>query len=100
MGEEVRREEMRRGDGRRAGKKIRSKGCYKSTIHTHTHTYTYTHPPTHTHYLVRLKAIFLVVSSCQHLLAEGDDVSGVVQSPVLVGPEFPRRPTPCLHLIH
>lgn len=51
-------------------------------------------------YFVCLQFILVVVSSCQQLLAEGDNISWVVQSPMLMGPELACCSSTCLHLIH
>lgn len=51
-------------------------------------------------YFVCLQFIPVVVSSCQHLLAEGDNISRVVQTPMLMGPELACCSSTCLHLIH
>ncbi len=51
-------------------------------------------------YFVWLQFIPVVVSSCQQLLTEGDNISRVVQAPVLMGPELACCSSTCLHLIH
>lgn len=51
-------------------------------------------------YFVCLQFISVVVSSCQQLLAEGDNISRVVQTPMLMGPELACCSATCLHLIH
>lgn len=50
--------------------------------------------------LISLKCILVVEATSQKLLAEGDNVSGVVHAPVLVGPEFSCAPSSGLDLIH
>ena len=50
--------------------------------------------------LVRLHSVLVEEAPRQHLLAEGDDVGGVLGPPVLVGPELARGPPTRLDLIH
>jgi len=51
-------------------------------------------------YFIYLQFIPVVESSCQQLLAEGNNISRVVQTPMLMGPELACCPSTCLHLIH
>lgn len=51
-------------------------------------------------YFVWLQFIPVVISSCQHLLAKGDNISRVVLAPMLMSPELACCSSTCLHLIH
>lgn len=51
-------------------------------------------------YFVWFQFIPVVVSSCQQLLTEGDNISRVVQTPMLMAPELACCSSTCLHLIH
>ncbi len=51
-------------------------------------------------YFVRLQFIPVVVSSCQQLLTEGDNIRRVVQAPMLMSPVLACCSSTCLHLIH
>ncbi|TRY92884.1 hypothetical protein DNTS_009316 [Danionella cerebrum] len=51
-------------------------------------------------YFIRHQLVSVKVSSRQHLLTEGHNISRILQTPVLMGPKLARSSSTRLHLVH